>query len=296
MKNHTSFARFLGISGALFTLMAFGSTASAQVVRGEVGGIPSGGRLNASSAYSVDTTRHESSKEWVSVAAQQRENRKTFEFGVKGGISGLAIKNAASVDIKGLGGNTYQIINRCRYIDENTPRSERNNRVSWNVSAFGRYNFGVGGNLQVEVNYNENRYETRLTYQSDPDNYMSTGTVYDRAVKIPLLIGWKYSFFRMYMGPQFNVWTSYKNQYEPLKQGVTDPSLGLFRLQDVNVKHSLVEFTCGFAFEIQHFLIDFRYYTPFKEPVQRFYSEGNNEPTEFKIGMHTFQVSVGAMF
>lgn len=300
MKKINLMARFVGISSLLLTLMC-AETLSAQVTRGEVEGIATGRvrSTKASSAGAVsDFERGESDKEWINVADQQRENMRRFQFGARGGVSGLVIKNAATVNIHGLGGNAYQILNRCKYIDETTPRSERQNRVSWNVSAFGRFNFGKGGNLQLELNYDENRYETKLANQSDPDKFITTGTIYDRSLHIPVLIGWKYSVFRMYMGPQFRVWNQYKNSNtgDALKHNI-DSSDILYNFKNVEIDHSLVEFVAGFAIEVSYFVLDFRYYTPFKQPVQKFYtSAASDASTDFKLGMHSFQVSMGFMF
>ena len=271
--------------------------------------------------YDVDSKRGEQPAEWVSVAQRTNQFTPQFHWGFKGGINALVLDNSAESDGKGLANKHYSIINSDKYYYEDTPRSERQWRVSWNVSAFGRYNFGTG-NVQAEVNFTENRYETVLINTLwSPDKRIMTGTIYDRSIDIPVMIGWKYSIFRLYLGPQFKVWNSYNTANEGTFD-YADPTLGgqkvtlpvnvknvgfnpnkpdeeidKFGLQRVNVKHNLVHFVGGMSFEFSNVVIDARYVTPFKRPNQEFYSFNNPTPSAtYKLTYHQLQFSVGVIF
>ena len=309
-------------------LMAGLSGANAQT-RGEVTGFATGQirkvekpvTATRPAGYDVDSKRGEQPAEWVSVAQRTKQFTPKFQWGVKGGLNALVLENSAESDGKGLANKHYSIINSDKYYYEDTPRSERQWRVSWNVSAFGRFNFGTG-NLQAEVNFTENRYETILINTLwSPDKRIMTGTIYDRSIDIPVMIGWKYSIFRLYLGPQFKVWNSYRTANEGTFD-YADPTLGgqkvtlpvnvanvnfnpnkpdqeidKFGLQRVNVDHNVVHFVGGMSFEFSNVVIDARYVTPFKRPNQEFYSFNNPNPSAtYKLTYHQLQFSVGVIF
>lgn len=260
-----------------------------------------------------------SNAEWVRVAEMQAKYTPTFQYGIRGGISALKLTNSEDMDGKGLAGNQLAIKNSCKYIYQNTPRKERQNRVSWNLTAFGRYNFGnKQGNIQLELNYSENRYETALVNQKwDPSKLVTTGTIYDRTLNIPVLIGWKYSIFRMYFGPSFRVYSNYKThnmgeadfkdengQMVRVPVNVAnvniDPnSPGKFEdvaLQYIKIKHPWFRVACGVSFEFSKVVIDARYTTSFRAASQEYYSFGNPNPIAYDLTMHNFEFSVGVMF
>ena len=309
-------------------LMAGLSGAKAQT-RGEVTGFATGQirkvekpvAATRPAGYDVDSKRGEQPAEWVSVAQRTKQFTPKFQWGFKGGINALVLDNSAESDGKGLANKHYSIINSDKYYYEDTPRSERQWRVSWNVSAFGRYNFGTG-NLQAELNFTENRYETVLINTLwSPDKRIMTGTIYDRSIDIPVMIGWKYSIFRLYLGPQFKVWNSYHTANEGTFD-YADPTLGgqkvtlpvnvknvgfnpnkpdqeidKFGLQRVNVNHNVMHFVGGMSFEFANIVIDARYVTPFKRPNQEFYSFNNPKASAtYKLTYHQLQFSVGVMF
>ena len=309
-------------------LMAGLSGAKAQT-RGEVTGFATGQirkveqpvTATRPAGYDVDSKRGEQPAEWVSVAQRTKQFTPKFQWGFKGGINALVLDNSAESDGKGLANKHYSIINSDKYYYEDTPRSERQWRVSWNVSAFGRYNFGTG-NLQAEVNFTENRYETVLINTLwSPDKRIMTGTIYDRSIDIPVMIGWKYSIFRLYLGPQFKVWNSYRTANEgtfdyadPTQGGKIetlpvnvknvgfnpnklDEEMDKFGLQRVNVDHNVVHFVGGMSFEFSNVVIDARYVTPFKRPNQEFYSFKNPVASAtYKLTYHQLQFSVGVIF
>ena len=316
------------ILAVAMVLMGGLNTLKAQT-RGEVTGIATGQirkverPVTAShpADYDVDSKRGEQPAEWVSVAQRTKQFTPKFQWGVKGGVNALVLDNSAESDGKGLANKHYSIINSDKYYYEDTPRSERQSRVSWNVSAFGRYNFGTG-NLQAEVIFTENRYETVLINTLwSPDKRIMTGTIYDRSIDIPVMIGWKYSIFRLFIGPQLKVWNSYRTANEGTFD-YKDPTLGgkkvtlpvnvanvgfnpnnldeemdKFGLQGVNVNHNLVHFVCGMSFEFSKVVIDARYVTPFKRPQQEFYSFNNPVPSAtYKLTYHQLQFSVGVLF
>jgi hypothetical protein len=294
-------------------------------VRGEVEGFATGQirkvhqpvkAPTATSAPKVAEPEH--SPEWVRVADMMARYTPKFQYGIRGGIS--ALKLAASEEMyKGLAGNQLAIKNSCRYIYQDTPRSERQNRVSWNLTAFGRYNFGGGmGNLQVELNYSENRYETALVnHKWDPDKLISTGTVYDRTINIPVVVGWKCSIFRMYVGPSFRVFSHYKTKnigesdfkdengnmvrvpVNVANINIDPNNPGKFEdvaLQYIKIKHPWFRVACGISFEFSNVVIDARYTTSFRSATQQYYSFGNPNPVEYGLLMHNFEFSVGVMF
>ncbi|MBP3425971.1 MAG: hypothetical protein J6K81_04555 [Rikenellaceae bacterium] len=324
MKHYTF--RILTLASAMVLLGGL-TNINAQT-RGEVTGIATGQirkvekpvTATKSADYDINAKRGEQSAEWVRVAEHTKRFTPRFQYGVKGGINGLVLNNSAAMNEKGVGNRQYSVNNSCKYYYEDTPRSERQNRVSWNISAFGRFNFGQG-NLQAEINFNENRYETVLINQTwSPDKRIMTGTIYDRSIDIPVLIGWKYSIFRLYVGPQFRVWTKYNTANEgtfeykdPSMDGQIikletnvknvgfdpnkpDQEFDKFGLQRVEIDHSVVHFAMGMSFEFSNVVIDARYVTPFKRPVQNFYSFNNNIPISYKLSYHTIQVGVGVIF
>ena len=315
--------RLLILASAM-VLMGGLNTLKAQT-RGEVTGIATGQirkvekpvTATRPAGYDVDSKRGEQPAEWVSVAQRTKQFTPKFQWGFKGGINALVLDDSAESDGKGLANKHFSIKNEVRY----TPRSKRDeHHLSWNVSAFGRYNFGTG-NLQAEVNFTENRYETILINEWDPDKGITTGTIYDRSIDIPVLIGWKYSIFRLFLGPQLKVWNSYRTANEGTFD-YKDPSLGgqkitlpvnvknfgfdpnnsngawdKFGLQGINVNHNLVHFVCGMSFEFSKVVIDARDVTPFKRPQQEFYSFNNPEPSAtYKLTYHQLQFSVGVLF
>lgn len=294
-------------------------------VRGEVEGFGTGQIRKVHKPVKAPTAvdlpnveKPEPSPEWVRVAEMQAKYTPKFQYGIRGGISALKLTNSAEMDGKGLGNNMLAIKNSCRYIYQDTPRKERQNRVSWNVSAFGRYNFGGGmGNLQLELNYSENRYETALVnHKWDPDKLITTGTIYDRTINIPVLIGWKYSIFRIYLGPSFRVYSNYKTQNMGEVEKSVDGVVGRYKvnvdninidldnpgyfedfpLQSISVKHRWLRVACGVSFEFSNVVIDARYTSSFLPATQRYYSFGNAVPTEYDLLMHNFEFSVGVMF
>ncbi len=315
---------FFGLG--IMTLMAVLLTSNVQAqVRGEVQGFGTGQirkvhqPVKAPTAPDIVTTEPERNPEWVRVADMMAKYTPRFQYGIRGGVSALKLKNSEEMDGRGLAGGMLAIINSGKYIYQETPRKERQNRVSWNLSAFGRFNFGGGmGNIQLELNYAENRYETAVVNQRwNPDKLISTGTVYDRSLNIPLLIGWKYSIFRMYLGPSFRVYTNFKTHNmgeadfkdeDGVMQRVPvnvaniniDPNdAGKFEdiaLQYIKMKHPWFRFACGVSFEFSKVVIDARYTTSFRAAQQEYYSFGNPNPIVYDLTMHNFEFSVGVMF
>jgi len=325
MKQQSAF-RLSALVAAMVLLGGLMTNINAQT-RGEVTGFATGQIRKVEKSvsattpenYNINAGRGEKKAEWVREAETAKKFTKQFEFGVKGGINGLILQNSAAMNENGLGNRQYSVNNSCKYYYEDTPRSERQNRVSWNVAAFARFNFGQG-NLQAEVLFNENRYETVLINSLwSPDKRIMTGTIYDRSIDIPILIGWKYSIFRLYVGPQFRVWSKFNTANEgtfdyvdpntkeikPLKVNVEnigfdpnnpDKEFEKFGLQTVNVDHSVVHFAAGMSFEFANVVIDARYLTPFKRPIQEFYGFDSQTPTRYKLSIHTIQVALGVKF
>lgn len=310
-------------------LCAFSLVAGAAVAqtRGEVEGFATGQIRRVSKPVVAPTAQpkvedipEHKPVEWVRIAEVQAKYTPKFQYGARGGVSALKLINTSEINNKGVGGRQYAVKNSCVYVYQDTPRKERQNRVSWNVAAFGRYNFGGGqGNLQVELQFNENRYETVLiNEQWDPSKRIMTGTVYDRSIDIPIMLGWKYSIFRLYFGPSIKAWTGYKTanegtvkllntetkQYETLPVNVKNVGFdinnpGAFRdfgLQKITLDHSLIHFVCGLSFEFSNVVFDARYTTPFVGPKQQYYSFNNPVPLEYSLMMHAFQFSFGFMF
>lgn len=169
------------LSLGITTLMAVVLTANAQAqVRGEVQGFGTGQirkvhqTVKAPTAPDVVTNEPDHNPEWVRVAEMMSKYTPRFQYGVRGGISALKLVNSEEIDGKGLAGGMLAILNSSKYIYQNTPRSQRQNRVSWNLTAFGRFNFGGGmGNIQLELNYAENRYETAVVNQNGTPTNLS---------------------------------------------------------------------------------------------------------------------------
>ena len=151
--------------------------------------------------------------------------------------------------------------------------------------------FGVKAGIQTQslkmqgMNWNELSKSNNCGY---PDGTMAESDVSAKysvnTVQLPVLVGIKLLFLRVFAGPSFNLLTDTSNKSG--KEGVSFNS---------SVTKSAVAFQVGAGVEIGKFNIDIRYDGQFKKPVQTF-TFGKNYTETVKTKMNSWQLNLGYFF
>ena len=141
--------------------------------------------------------------------------------------------------------------------------------------------------LQPEIFYSSARFKLQGDLLK-PDGTMAESDVSAKysvnTVQLPVLVGIKLLFLRVFAGPSFNLLTDTSNKSG--KEGVSFNS---------SVTKSAVAFQVGAGVEIGKFNIDIRYDGQFKKPVQTF-TFGKNYTETVKTKMNSWQLNLGYFF
>lgn len=194
-------------------------------------------------------------KTWEAQAYAEQQMQKRFEWGVKGGVNTTGVTKSSQVaftqKFEGIG--IYEGI------------KNSNSGVGWQVGAFGRVNFGRF-NMQLEALYNSSRkINTMMTLPDSPDIAITNSSTF-HSIDIPFELGFKYSIFRIYLGPQFSI---------PLSPGVTfdnskakefmENTPGGYVISKVEFRNPNIFFHWGVAFEFWHVTLDIRNVLPVRK-------------------------------
>ena len=200
-------------------------------------------------------------KAWEATAYAERQMQKRFEWGVKGGIntSGITKRSQTAFTQRFEGIGVYEGI------------KNSNKGVGWQVGAFGRVNFSEF-NLQLEVLYSNSRsINTMMTLPSDADIPITNAVTFHNK-DIPLELGFKFSIFRIYFGPQFSIPLPSSVDFDNAKaKEFMDGTDGGYVINKVDFKNPNIFFHWGVSFEFWHAVIDIRNVVPFEKSRQRFY-------------------------
>ena len=141
--------------------------------------------------------------------------------------------------------------------------------------------------LQPEIFYSSARFKLQGDLLN-PDGTMAESDVSAKysvnTVQLPVLVGIKLLFLRVFAGPSFNLLTDTSNKSG--KEGVSFNS---------SVTKSAVAFQVGAGVEIGKVNIDIRYDGQFKKPVQTF-TFGKNYTETVKTKMNSWQLNLGYFF
>ena len=198
---------------------------------------------------------------WEAQDYAERQMQKRFEWGVKGGIntSGITRSSQTAFTQKFEGIGIYEGI------------KNSNTGVGWQVGAFGRVNFGKF-NMQLEAMYHNSRVvNTFMTLPQSPDVAITNAAVF-RSIDIPLELGFKFSIFRFYFGPQFSIPLASSVTFDNTKAKEFVESIGDgYVINKVDFDHPDIFFQWGVSFEFWHVVIDVKNVLPFEKSRQRFY-------------------------
>ena len=163
-----------------------------------------------------------------------------IQWGVKGGLNTQSLK---------LWGDMQQKVGNFFIPKVST------SGAGWTVGIVGRVNLGRF-NIQPELLWWQNSYSLEL-HAENFDDIITTGDVVHRSLELPVVFGWKYSVFRLYLGPQFSLWN--KKSYTMEHKQHSGSELVPFEEADLYLESPSVRFVCGVSFEFWHVTLDIRH-------------------------------------
>lgn len=223
-------------------------------------------------------------KTWEAQAYAESQIRKRFEWGVKGGVNTTGITKSSQIEFT----HKYQGIGLYSVTNENLG-------VGWDAGAFGRVNFGKF-NIQLEALYHNSRtLSTHMKFAGNEGKFIRSEIV-SHSLDIPVEFGFKYSIFRIYLGPQFSARLGQSKKFSidsGLSEMVSNMDGG-YLINRVDIKNPVVFFHYGVSFEFWHVMVDISNSVPFTKSRQVFTVVDREQ--EYRMRLNSWQFMLGFKF